>query len=238
MPLELARHAYEIDGRTYAGYFADGARGSRVPGILVAHEGPGLTAHTRERARMLAELGCVAFALDLYGAVDLPLDEARTRLNALRSDRAELRRRMRAAWNELKAHRHVDVERTAAIGFCFGGMAVLELARDGAELGFVAAFHPGLDLAPQDAGRVRCKVLACIGDRDPIVGPEHREALAREMRGAGVDWQLLLLGGAQHSFTNPDIDALGFPGFAYDAQADRRAWSALRALLEEQFGTL
>lgn len=234
--MELTEIACTAGGRTFTGVLADGSGGRHVPGVLVAHEGPGLTDHPIERARRLAEHGYVALALDLYGERDLPIERAKEHVSTLRSDRAELRRRMRAWLDTLRAHPHVDPARTAAIGFCVGGMAVLELARDGADVTSVVAFHPGLDPEPQDASRIRARVLVCIGERDPIARAEHRAALVAELAATDVDWQLLLLGGAGHSFTNPDIDAYGFPGFAYHADADRRAWRAMRELFEETLG--
>jgi dienelactone hydrolase len=114
---------------------------------------------------------------------------------------------------------------------------VLELARSGAELACVVGFHPGLDATPGDASAIRGKVLVCAGEKDPVVTAEQRAAFVAEMSAAGVDWQLLLLGGAGHSFTNREIDAYGFPGFACDASADRRSWRAMcdlfRRLREE-----
>jgi dienelactone hydrolase len=204
--------------------------GAGAPGRT---RGPGLTDHPIERARRLAEAGYVALALDLYGERDLPIERAKEHVQALRADRVELRSRMRAWLEVLRAHPHVDPARAGALGFCIGGLAVLELARDGAELGCVVAFHPGLDPGPQDATRIRAKVLVCVGERDPIVQAPHRAALVTELAATNVDWQLLVLGGAGHSFTNPGIDAYGLAGFAYHADGDRRAWRALQDLLEE-----
>jgi dienelactone hydrolase len=231
--MEIDTIRYEGDGRSFTGYLADGSGGGRVPGILVAHEGPGPTEHVRERARMLAELGHVAFALDLYGEPGLSIERAKELVRALRADRAALRRRARAALDVLTSHPHVDSGRLAAIGYCFGGTAVLELARSGADLSCVVGFHPGLDATPQDASAVRGKVLVCAGEKDPVVTAEQRAAFAAEMSAAGVDWQLYLLGGAGHSFTNREIDAYGFPGFAYHAVADRRSWLAMQNLFDE-----
>lgn len=229
--------AYSVDGTRFVGEVLDGSDGRRAPGILVAHEGPGLTEHTVEFARRLSELGTVALALDLYGERDLPLERAKEQVRSLRADRPALRRRMRAAWEALKGHPGVDPTRTAAIGFCFGGTAVLELARDGAELACVVGFHAGLDAAdPADARAIRCPVLVCQGADDPIITAEKRAEFAAEMTAAGVDWRMLLLGGTGHSFTNPTIDAFGWEGFRYDPVADRRAWRALLDQLEEVFG--
>ncbi len=235
--MELEATSYEVDGKTFTGYMAAGSGGRRAPGILVAHEGPGLTAHVKERARMLAQLGYVAFAMDRYGEVDPPLERAKALVRALRADLATLRRRANAALDLLKAHRSVDARRTAAIGFCFGGTAVLELARSGADVACVVGFHAGLDTtAPGDARAIKGKLLVCMGDRDPVVTARHRDAFVAEMAAANVDWQMILHGGVGHSFTNRESDAWGFPGFAYDAVADKRSWLAMRNLFDEVLG--
>lgn len=235
--IELQAIDYSSGGKVFTGFLADGSGGRRVPGILVAHEGPGLTAHPKERARMLAELGYVAFALDLYGEKDPSIERARSLVRSLRADLPTLRARAAAAHEVLRSHPSVDRTRTAAIGFCFGGTAVLELARGGAELAAVVGFHPGLDTtAPGDAKAIRGRILVCLGADDPIVDAEQRRAFVAEMTAAGVDWQMNLHGGVGHSFTNRQIDAFGFPGFAYDERADRRSWQAMRAFLDEVLG--
>jgi dienelactone hydrolase len=234
--MELEALPYVVDGRSYTGYLADGSRGRRSPGVLVAHEGAGLTQHLKERTRKLAELGYVAFALDLFGEPDLSLERRKEIVRELRADRAALRRRAGAALGVLRAQPRVDGSRLAAIGFCFGGTAVLELARDGADLAGVVGFHPGLDPSPGDARGIRGRVLVCCGEKDPVVTAQHRDAFVAEMSSAGVDWQMIVYGGAAHSFTNPEIDAFGYPGFAYHAVADRRSWLALRNFLDEALG--
>jgi len=235
--MELEAISYEVGGKSFTGYLADGSGGRRSPGILVAHEGPGLTGHVKERARMLAELGYVAFALDLYGETNLPLERAKALVRELRADLASLRARTQAALDVLSAHPGVDPRRTAAIGFCFGGTAVLELARGGADLACVVGFHPGLDTsAPGRASAVTAKILVCLGDRDPVITVQQRDAFVAEMTGAGVDWQMILYGGVGHSFTNREIDALGFPGFAHHALADERSWLAMRNFFDEVLG--
>lgn len=237
--IELQPIDYSSGGKSFTGYLADGSGGRRVPGILVAHEGPGLTAHPKERARMLAELGTVAFALDLYGEKEPSLERARGLVKSLRADLPTLRARAAAAHEVLRSHACVERTRTAAIGFCFGGTAVLELARSGAELAAVVGFHPGLDTtAPGDAKAIRAKILVCLGADDPIVDAEQRRAFAAEMTAGQVDWQMHLHGRAGHSFTNRDIDALGFPGFAYHELADRRSWQAMRGFFDEVLGPI
>jgi dienelactone hydrolase len=225
---------YEAAGRTFVGFVADGSGGRPAPGILVAHEGSGMTDHPRERARMLAELGYVAYALDLFGEVIHTPEQAYEMIQTLSSDLPTLRGRATAGLQALCAHPNVDATRLGAVGFCFGGSAMLELARSGADLRCVVGFHPALaTTAPHDARNIRGKVLVCLGAEDPIILPAERDGFGSEMGAAGVDWQLLLFGGVGHSFTNREVDALGMPGFAYDATADARSWHAMRGLFDE-----
>ncbi|MFL6858481.1 MAG: dienelactone hydrolase family protein [Allosphingosinicella sp.] len=227
---------YQANGRFYRGFLADGSGGKPAPGVLVAHEGGGLSGHARERAERLAGLGYVAFALDLFGDQTPSLDDKMALVKSLRADRAELRARVGAAFEFLRGHSHVDPDRLAAIGFCFGGTAIIELARAGAPLKAVIGFHAGLTAAPPEDDRaIRARLLLCLGADDPIVTAEQRLAFAAEMTEAGVDWQLELYGGVGHSFTNEEIDAWGFEGFRYDARADARSWAAMRRLFEEVF---
>jgi dienelactone hydrolase len=233
----LERVVYRVAERSFHGYVADGSRGRRVPGILVGHDGPGLNAHTKERAAMLAELGYVALAMDLYGAVEPAIDEAKTIVKALRADPEELRRRAAGALSTLRSQPHVDAGRIAAIGFCFGGTAALELARSGADLAAVVGFHAGLaKLAPAQPSTIRCPVLICTGSEDPIVTADQRTAFMAEMTDAGVDWQMVLYGGIGHSFTNRWVDAANIPGFAYAPAADERSWREMKNFLGETLG--
>lgn len=235
--MDLQRISYEAGGKTFTGCLADGSGGQRAPGVLVAHEGPGLNDHAKDRARMLAALGFVAFALDLYGKEDLPMEQAKAEVQTLRADRDLFRLRVNAAFDTLKAQPHVDAGKLAAIGFCIGGMAVLELARSGADVAAVVGFHAALDTpTPQDAENIKAKVLVCLGADDPIVTAEQRAAFAKEMTDAKVDWQMHIYGGVGHSFTNREIDNWNFPGFAYNADADRRSWAAMRDFFEETLG--
>jgi dienelactone hydrolase len=228
---------YRVGDKRFSGFIADGSGGQKSPGILVAHEGGGfLTEHPKERAEMLARLGFVAFAVDLFGDPRPSLDEAKAIVQELRSDLRILRARVKAALDLLIRHPAVDAARIGAIGFCFGGTAVLELARSGAEVAGTVGFHAGLTTsAPQDARAIRGKVLVCQGNEDPVITAKQRDAFAAEMTGAGVDWQMHLYGGVGHSFTNRYIDAWNIPGFAYHAAADRRSWRAMCDLFDEVF---
>jgi dienelactone hydrolase len=222
------------DGVALTGYLADGSGGKPVPGVLVAHEGGGLARHTTDRALRLAELGYVAFALDMYGEENPPLARAMELGKALRGDRPLLRARLAAALEILTAQANVDRERLAAIGYCMGGGAAIELARTGAPLRAIVGFHSGfLPGTPEENEAIRGRLLLCHGADDPIVTAVQRDAFLAEASAAGIDWQLHLYGGVGHSFTNPDIDALGLAGFAYDEAADRRSWAAMLNLFEE-----
>jgi dienelactone hydrolase len=225
---------YRIDGKKFVGYLADGSNGRKTAGVLVAHEGGGMTGHPKERARMLAELGYVAFAMDTFGEPITSREQAMAVIGGLSNDLATLRKRGRTALDLLKAQTNVDPSRTAAIGFCFGGTTVLELARSGADVGCVVGFHSGLQtIAPQDAKNIRCKVMVCLGADDPIIPAEHRNAFVDEMRAGGVDYQMLVYGNAGHSFTNREVDAMNLPGFAYHAPTDQRSWQAMRNFFDE-----
>jgi dienelactone hydrolase len=235
--MNLIEHVYEADGLRMTGFFADGsAKGSKAPGILIAHEAPGLGAQMKSRAEMLAEQGYVAFALDMYGRTGLRLEEAREESKHLMSDAGIMRRRARAALTSLSEHPHCDPAKLAAIGFCQGGVVALELARDQAPIQCAVGFHPGLKKPTgSTTQQIHAKVLMMIGNDDPIVPQEDRTAFEEDMRRASADWQLHIFGGVGHSYTNLEIDSYSFPGFAYNAQADRRAWTAMLALFDEVF---
>ena len=235
MDVQLRPLSYVADGLEFAGWVADGSAGAPAPGVLVIHEGGGLGDHVKERSAMLARLGYVAYAMDLFGLAEFDLERAKAIVADLRADVAKLRRRCAAALDALKGHHSVDTRRLAAVGFCFGGTAALELARGGADLACVVGFHAGLATSslPEDNRRITGKVLICLGADDPVVTAEHRAGFVAGMTGAGVDWQLHLYGGVGHSFTNRQIDAWNLPGFAYDETADRRSWAAMRTLFDE-----
>jgi dienelactone hydrolase len=226
--------SYNVGGRTFGGYLADGSGGKPAPAVLVIHEGNGLREITRRRADMLASLGYVAYAPDMFGELIDSLDRVFEVVHGLTADWRELRARQTAALDVLRAQPNVDASRIAAIGFCFGGQAVLELARSGADLRAVVGFHMILKgPTPQDTPNIKAKVLVCNGDLDPFAPPEDRVEFLKIMTEAGVDCQLLLFAGVGHSFMNPDADAQNMEGVRYDATADRRAWAAMQTLFAE-----
>jgi dienelactone hydrolase len=230
---------YNIGAQEYQGFLAyDDASTAKRPGVLVAPEWWGVTDYAKHRAEQLAALGYVAFALDPYGGGKITNDpkEASQWAGALKADSKELRSRAAVALDLLKKNALVDPTKVAAIGYCFGGTTVLELARSGADLTGVVSFHGGLATkAPATAGTVKAKVLVCHGGDDSFESPEEIAAFQKEMRDAGIDWQMNIYGGAVHAFTNPDADKHGIKGIAYNEKADKRSWEAMKKFLAEIF---
>jgi len=229
---------YREDEKVLRGFFAwDDTTTQARPGILVFHENTGLTDHEKERAVRLAELGYAALACDLFGERVVSATDAERRAAFEEFRTKKLLPRAIAGLDALRTQPQVDSKRMAAIGFCLGGMTALELARSGADLKGAVSFHGGLTtLKPALAGQVKAKVLVCHGALDPFVTLEHVTAFANEMQTAGVDFQVILHGGAAHGFTNPAADRFGRPGVAYHERSDLRSWEAMRRFLAELFG--
>lgn len=216
----------------------DDAVAGKRPGILVVHQWKGLGDYESRRAEMLAKLGYVAFCADIYGRGIRPADagEAGKLAGKYKADRPLLRARVQAALAELRKHPLVDVQRTAALGYCFGGTTVLELARDGAPILGVVSFHGGLGTPlPAAPGKATARVLALHGADDPFVPPAEVDGFEKEMRNAGIDWQLVSYGGAVHSFTDSGAGNDNSKGAAYNERADRRSWEAMKAFFAELF---
>jgi dienelactone hydrolase len=230
---------YRHGDTTCRGYLACPDGSNRRPGILIAHEAPGLDDHPKRRAGMLAELGYVALAADLYGGgkVAASSQEALATMGTLRSDSTKLRGRVRAGLDALASQPNVNPRQLAAIGYCFGGLCVLELARSGAALGGVVSFHGLLETEnPEQTRDVKAKILVCTGAEDPLVPAAQVLAFEQEMSRAGVDWQVITYSGAKHAFTNRDADKVTIPGLAYQKAADERSWAAMRTFFSELFG--
>ena len=209
-----------------------------LPGILVVHEWMGLNDYAKHRADQLAELGYIAFAADIYGdgKIAANREEAGKLAGSYKNDRPLLRARVAAGLATLKAQPGVAGDKIAAIGYCFGRTAVLELARSGADIAGVVSFHGGLDTpTSQDAKNIRAKVLALHGADDPYVPADQVAAFENEMRQAGMDWQLIVYGGAVHGFTNPANGTDNSKGAAYNALADARSWVAMQQFFNELF---
>lgn len=202
--------------------------------VLVVHEADGVGQNVRRRCAMLAALGYTAAAADMHGSGRvLAADEIAPALERFKNDAGLIRGRIGAAFAALAAETALPV---AAIGYCFGGYAVLELARSGAQTVAVASFHGLLSSsAPASAGTIRTPIFVATGDLDPLVPPADVLAFEEEMRGAGANWHVLAHGRALHSFTNPGVDALDDPRMAYDPMADAISWAAALAFLDAAF---
>ena len=214
----------------------DDATKGKSPGVVVVHEWMGLGDYARDRAKQLAGLGYVAFAADIYGKGIRAKDagEAGQLAGKYKGDLPLLRSRARAAFDTLARNGRVDAAKIFAIGYCFGGTTVLELARSGAPLAGAVSFHGGLATKdPSDAKNVKGRVLVLHGAADPYVPPAEVAAFQKEMDEAKVDWQMVFYSGAVHSFTNPASGNDPSKGVAYNAKADRRSWEAMKAFFAE-----
>ena len=229
---------YKQGNTLLEGYLAyDDAIKIKRPGVLVVHEWNGLQSYVKKRTQQLAKLGYVAFAVDIYGKGIRPKnpEESAKQANIYRQDRKLLRERTKAGLQVLQKYPLTDSQRIAAIGYCFGGSTVLELARSGVNIAGVVSFHGNLDTPDiNDAKNIKAKVLVLHGADDPFVPEQQVQAFEKEMRLGNVNWQLIFYGGALHSFTNPE--AQNNPkGAIYHAIADQRSWQAMKQFFAEIF---
>ncbi len=229
---------YKHGDVTLEGHLAyDDATKTTRPAVLISHQWKGLSDYEKKRAVMLAKLGYVVFAVDIYGEGIRPKDAAAASAEAgkYKGNRTLLRARINAGLETLLKQKFVDPKRVVAIGYCFGGTTVIELARSGAEVAGVVSFHGALDSPnPADGKNIKCKVLALHGADDPFVPEKDIAAFENEMREAGVDWQLLKYGGAVHSFTDWNADG-SLKGAKYDKRADERSWEDMKQFFAEIF---
>jgi dienelactone hydrolase len=233
---------YKAGNTVLKGYLAwdDAVKGKR-PGVLVVHEWWGHNEYARERARMLAALGYTALALDMYGdghQAHHP-EEAGKFSGEVRKNLVLAKQRFDAAQRVLKKHPTVDGKNIAAIGYCFGGAIVLEMARQGESLKGVVSFHGSLNTEqPAKAGRVKARMLVLTGEADPFVPAEQVEAFKKEMDAAKADYKVIAYPGAKHAFTSKGADELGekfkLP-LAYNADADQKSWAEMQAFFKEIF---
>lgn len=226
------------DGDTLLeGYLAHDGSPGRKPAVLIAHAWGGRDTFECNKAEALAELGYVGFALDNYGkgVLGKSMEENSALMTPLLQDRARLRRRLLAGLDTVAGLDMVDAGRIAAIGFCFGGLCVLDLARSGADVRGVVSFH-GLFGAPENLPneKITAKILALHGHDDPMVPPDSVLALETEMTKAGVDWQVHAYGHTSHAFTNPQAN-MPANGMMFNATAEKRSWRAMQNFLEEIF---
>jgi dienelactone hydrolase len=232
---------YEHDGVTLEGFhvYDDAVEGKR-PAVLVIHQWTGLTDYEKQRSRQLAELGYNVLAADIYGKGIRPVPPAASQeAGKYKSDRKLYRGRLNAGLEVLKKDERTDASKIAAIGYCFGGAGVLELARSGADIAGVVSFHGALDAGDglkAEKGGVKAKVLACHGADDPFVPVPQVQGFEEEMRASGADWQLIAYGGAVHGFTQKMAGNDPSKGAAYNEKADLRSWEAMKAFFAEIFG--
>ncbi|CAN5912466.1 dienelactone hydrolase family protein [soil metagenome] len=238
--MKTERVTYSYEGTEYIGYLALPAQSGKRPSVLIAHEGPGLGPQVEERANQLAELGYVAFACDYVGGgqVLAGMPEMLAKLGSLRGNLDLVRGLARAGLAQLTARPECDASKVAAIGYCFGGTFVLELARSGADTACTVGFHSGLETKrPEDAKNIKGPVLVCIGADDPLIPPAQRAAFEEEMRAAGrIDWRMELYGNAVHGFANPLAGNMRSPAAQYDKKAHLRSWASMLALFAETIG--
>jgi len=233
---------YTVDGESFTGYLAydDQLQGKR-PGVLVVHEWWGHNDYVRHRADMLAELGYTAFALDMYGTgkVAQHPEDAKRFMQAVMDNMEAAEKRFDAGYNILRNHPSVETEQIAAIGYCFGGSTVLQMAREGVDLDGVVSFHGILATeTPAQNGQVKAKLLVLTGADDPMVPSFQVDAFREEMTEANVSFKLYSYPGVTHAFTNPAADELGkrfnMP-LAYDPGADADSWQKMQKFLSEIF---
>lgn len=245
-PLLAAVKGEEVeykDGDTVMkGYLAyDDSISGKRPGVLVVHEWWGHNEYARKRARMLAELGYTALAVDMYGdgkQASHPEDAGKF-AGAVRQNMPVAEARFNAARDLLKNHNTTNPDKIAAIGYCFGGGLLLELARRGIDLDGVVSFHGSLATEhPAGPGDIKTKILVCHGAADPFVKPEDVSALKSEMANAKADFTFKEYAGAKHSFTNPGADEFGkkfnLP-LEYNADADKQSWEDMKVFLKKAF---
>ena len=220
-------------------FFVDASEPNRRRlGVMLVHGGAGLDDHARQQARRYAELGYVVLACDMFGRdiAGQPREQIIALLTAMRDDPDRLVRRARAGLDLLSRVQAIDA-RMAVVGFCFGGLAALQLARSGAPIAAAVSIHGSLATSVRaQPGQVRARLLVCHGATDPHVPLADVTAFAEEMNAADADWQLNMYGGAQHGFTHTDAKPGVIPGVAYHEQADALSFAATRDFLASAFG--
>lgn len=227
---------YQDNDLTCEAYFASPDESRKHPCVLIAHAWAGQSDFEREKAEAIAEVGYNAFAIDMYGkgVRGNSVEENQALIAPFMGDRALLRQRILAALDAAKALDCVDTNNVAVIGYCFGGLCALDVARSGADIKGAVSIH-GLFAPPNIAnGLIKAKILALHGYDDPMVPPDQVLALAKEMTDAGADWQIHAYGLTQHAFTNPEANNPDL-GTIYNETANRRSWQSLQNFLAELF---
>lgn len=237
--IQTKKIEYQTADMIYEGYLAYDDQGNeKKPAVLVIHDWSGRNDFACQRAEQLAELGYIGFAIDLFGKgkIGNTKEEKSAFIKPLVENRQLIRQRILAALDTIKKLEQVNTAKIGAIGFCFGGLCALELARSGADVRGVVSFH-GLLIAQTDLPNksIQAKILALHGYDDPMVPPEQVAAFEKEMKKAAADWQLHVYGNTMHGFTNPLANDPGF-GTVYNNLADKRSWLAMKNFFAEIFG--
>lgn len=227
--------SYSFAGTNFSGFLAyDDTIDTPRPAVLIAPDWSGRNTFADEKAIALAKCGYVGFAIDMYGdgKVFNTNDEKAAMMQPLLDDRMLLQQRIQAAYNRVQTHPHVDPTRIGAIGFCFGGLCVLDLARSNSPVQGVVSFHGLLHSPPVHSGNISTKILVLHGYDDPMVKPEQVITFADEMTNAQADWQIVMYGHTMHAFTNPAADDPDF-GTVYQGKTSQRAWQMMQSFFTE-----
>ncbi len=233
--MKTEKITYQSGDKSFEGYLAQ-PEGDSNPCVLIAHTWAGRDAFVEEKAKLLTELGYAAFAIDMYGEgkIGTSNEENAGMMQPLLDDREELARRALASLDAVSKIDNIDASKIVIMGYCFGGLVAMDLARTGVDIKGAVSFHGFLAGPENSTNEIKAKILALHGDSDPMVGQDQIESFRQEMTSKKVDWQLHVFGGAMHSFTNPEANDPDF-GAVYSKNADERSWKIFTDLLMELF---
>ena len=233
--MKTEKITYQSGDNSFEGFLAQ-PEGDSNPCVLIAHTWAGRDAFVEEKAKLLTELGYAAFAIDMYGdgKIGTSNEENAGMMQPLLDDREELARRALASLDAVSKIDSIDASKIVIMGYCFGGLVAMDLARTGADIKGAVSFHGFLAGPENSTNEIKAKLLALHGDLDPMVGQDQIESFRQEMTSKKVDWQLHVFGGVMHSFTNPEANDPDF-GAVYSKNADERSWKIFTDLLKELF---
>ena len=233
--MKTEKITYQSGDKSFEGFLAQ-PEGDSNPCVLIAHTWAGRDAFVEEKAKLLTKLGYAAFAIDMYGdgKIGTSNEENAGMMQPLLDDREELARRALASLDAVSKIDSIDASKIVIMGYCFGGLVSMDLARTGADIKGAVSFHGFLAGPENSTNEIKAKLLALHGDSDPMVGQDQIESFRQEMTSKKVDWQLHVFGGAMHSFTNPEANDPDF-GAVYSKNADERSWKIFTDLLMELF---
>ena len=233
--MKTEKITYQSGDNSFEGFLAQ-PEGDSNPCVLIAHTWAGRDAFVEEKAKLLTELGYAAFAIDMYGdgKIGTSNEENAGMMQPLLDDREELARRALASLDAVSKIDSIDASKIVIMGYCFGGLVAMDLARTGADIKGAVSFHGFLAGPENSTNEIKAILLALHGDLDPMVGQDQIASFRQEMTSKKVDWQLHVFGGAMHSFTNPEANDPDF-GAVYSKNADERSWKIFTDLLKELF---